>query len=190
MRVSIAPLGDYTIRLSTRLHVGAVARVEGPFGHFCKVRGPQTWIAAGIGITPFAAMAGTLDPRDGPVTLIYSVRSCAKAAHLDELQQIASANPNFTLILRETAMEGRLDADIVAAMIGDATTQTVLFCGPAGLRDGLRQGLGRHGFSARRFRYEMFELRTGVGLKALSLFLAERAVPAVQAARARRSASR
>ena len=117
LRMSIAPLGDYTNRLRSRLTVGAKARVEGPFGHFGVARGPQVWVAAGIGITPFAAMAPTLGPEDGPVTLIYSVRERARAAHLAELEAVAAANLNFRLVLQGDR-EGRASERGVRAGTG------------------------------------------------------------------------
>ena len=174
LRISVAPLGDYTRRLMSRIAVGIDAHVEGPFGDFTLPRGPQVWVAAGIGITPFAAMAGTLTPDDGPVVLIYSVRNRSKAAHLSELEADAKANPGFTLILRETANEGRLDADVVLGHLDDLKGTTVLYCGPVDLRKTLQQGLRRAGLPVRRFRYEAFEIRTGVGLRYLFRYLTDR----------------
>lgn len=175
LRMSIAPLGDYTIRLMSRLKAGAEARVEGPFGDFTKPRGPQIWVAAGIGITPFAAMAGTLSPDDGPVTLLYTVKERSKAAHLDALEAVAAAHPNFDLVLRETAKEGRIDASTVADLAGDLKGRHVLYCGPAALRKALWEGLKDRGLSVRRFRYELFEIRTGIGLQRLFKYLTDRA---------------
>ena len=172
--MSIGPLGDYTIRLMSRLEVGASARVEGPFGDFALARGAQTWVAAGIGITPFAAMAGTLKPDSGPVTLFYSVKDRSKAAHLSELEEIAAGNPNFELVLRETSSEARLNADVIVDKIGDFKGKHVLYCGPAALRDVLWEGLRKHGLSARRFHFELFEIRTGVGLDKLFDYLVNR----------------
>lgn len=170
LRVTVAPLGDYTIRLMSRLEVGAAARVEGPFGHFRKTKGPQVWVAAGIGITPFAAMAGALQSGDGPVTLIYSVRDKTKAAHLDELEQ-AERDGKLRLILRETSREGRLGAADVVELTGGLDKKHVHYCGPVALRDALWNGLRSHGLSARRFRYELFEIRTGIGLGLLFDYL-------------------
>lgn len=176
LRMSVAPLGDYTHRLMSRLEVGAQARVEGPFGDFHKARGPQIWIAAGIGITPFAAMAGTLCPEDGPITLIYSIRDRTKAAHFDELEAVAQRHPNLRLILRETATEGRLDTAAIVGIAGDLSKTHVLFCGPAPLRDVLRKGLRQQGVPARRFRFELFEIRTGVGMRKLLKYLTSRSL--------------
>ena len=173
LRMTIAPLGDYTIRLMSRLQVDATARVEGPFGHFASVKGPQIWVAAGIGITPFAAMAGTLQPEDGPVTLLYSVRDRSKAAHLDELESASQAG-NLNLILRETSKDGRVSAPDIRDLAENLSDTHVLYCGPAALRDALWSGLKDHGMSARRFRYELFEIRTGIGLKRLLDYLTSR----------------
>lgn len=170
LRMTIAPLGDYTIRLMSRLKVGAEARVEGPFGHFGTARGEQIWVAAGIGITPFAAMAGALRPQDGPITLIYSVRDASKAVHLHELKQ-AEREGKLSLILRESAVDGRLTANDVLDIAGDLSKKSVLYCGPVPLREALWQGLKDNGLTARRFRYEHFEIRTGVGLGLLYEYL-------------------
>jgi len=177
LRMSIAPLGDYTVRLMRRLTEATAARVEGPFGDFKIARGPQVWVAAGIGITPFAAMAGALGPEDGPVTLIYSVRERAIAAHLAELEAVAERLPNLRLVVRETSRQGRLDADAVAAITGDLKGVHVLYCGPAPLRDALGVGLRKHGLSPRRFHYELFEIRTGIGMKRLLEYLTKTTGP-------------
>ena len=177
LRMTIGPLGDYTIRLMSRLQVGAEARVEGPFGDFGMARGPQVWVAAGIGITPFAAMAGSIGPKDGPVTLIYSVRSRSQAAHIEELEAIADGNDNFTLVLRETSDQGRLTPADVAEAAGNLKKAHVLYCGPSALREAIWSGLKRQGLSARRFHYERFEIRTGVGLETLFRWLLDRAGP-------------
>ncbi len=175
LRMTIGPLGDYTIRLMSRLQVGADARVEGPFGDFKVARGPQVWVAAGIGITPFAAMAGSITSTDAPVTLIYSVRERSQAAHLDELQATADRIENFTLIVRETSREGRLKPEEVAGYAGNLKKTHVLYCGPAALRKAIWQVLKAQGLPARKFHYERFEIRTGIGLDYLFRRLVDRA---------------
>ncbi len=175
LRMTIGPLGDYTIRLMSRLEVGTTAQVEGPFGEFALARGPQTWVAAGIGITPFAAMAGSLSADSGPVKLIYSIKDRSKAVHLEELENIANANPNFTLTLWETSKQGRLNAELIAAQSESLKDKHVLYCGPSALRDSLIKELPNHGLSRRRFHYELFEIRTGIGLQMLFNYLIKRA---------------
>lgn len=174
IRMTIGPLGDYTMRLISRLEVGATARVEGPFGDFKIARGSQIWIAAGIGITPFAAMAGSLQSDEGPVTLYYTVKSRQKAAHLEDLESIASSHPNFQLVLRESSIEGRLSAAQIIDGEGSLKNKHVLYCGPAILRKALWEGMRDHGLSARRFHYELFEIRTGIGLNYLFNYIVNR----------------
>lgn len=176
LRMSIGPLGDYTIRLMSRLKVGAEARVEGPFGDFNMPRGNQIWVAAGIGITPFAAMAGTVTADSGPITLFYSVRDRQKAAHLQELEAVAVKHPNFQFVLHETGKVGRMTAATITERVGtDLKKMHVLYCGPSELRIALWERLREHGLVLRRFRYEAFEIRTGIGLHKLFNFILERA---------------
>lgn len=145
-------------------------RIEGPYGHFgARLQGPQVWVAAGIGVTPFVALAGALEQGHGPVTLMYSVRDTDHAPHLAELQQIAQEKAQFTLIVWETAQTGRLTPEAIVAQAGDGLSATrVLFCGPVDMRRSLQAGLAAHGVTGRRFQYEEFEIRTGLGLRRIA----------------------
>ena len=176
LRMSIGPLGDYTIRLMSRLETGADARVEGAFGDFTMPKGHQIWVAAGIGITPFAAMAGTIKAEDGPITLFYSVKDRSRAAHLHELETVAEQHENFQLILRETSTEGRLQPSDVIDHSGSLKGKHVLYCGPGTFRKALWEHLRNHQLSARRFHYELFEIRTGIGLDYLFKFILDRSL--------------
>ena len=155
--------------------VRAQAKVEGPFGDFGLARGPQIWVAAGIGITPFAAIAGTIKAEDGPITLFYSTKYRKNAAHLEELEAAAAKHPNFQLVVRETKVEGRLTPDIIIDRVGNLKGKHVLYCGPATLRKTLWEALRVHGLTARRFHYELFEIRTGIGLNYLFNYILSRA---------------
>lgn len=170
LRVSVAPLGDDTHRFAQRLKSGTRAQIEGPFGRFERPhRAPrELWIAGGIGITPFLAWAGAKQDAT-PVDLIYCVREASQAAHLEELRQLAEAAPNLTLHIHESARSGRLTAESALQLTGaDVSDLTVSFCGPAAMRLSLAQAFGRLGLSGTKFRYELFEIRTGLGLRALS----------------------
>lgn len=170
LQVTIAPLGDLTTRLSRALAVGQSVRVEGPFGRFGQgAPRPQVWIGAGIGMTPFLALSQALAPNDPPVTLIYCVKQRADAPHLDRLEKIAAAKSNLTLVLWESAHNGRLTAAQVAQTVGDTLGQArVSFCGPSQMRRDLGAGLSAYGVSPRDYHYEMFEIRTGIGLRRLA----------------------
>ena len=171
LRVTIKALGDFTTRLPQVLEVGQDVRVQGPFGRFRQSQGrPQVWVAGGIGITPFLTWAAALRPDAADVHLFYCVKSRAAAPHLDEIEAMAAAQANLHLHVFSSAEGRRLSATMMAETVGAAAlgTAKVAFCGPVGLRRALQVGLRRYGVTPRRFHYEEFEFRTGVGLKRLA----------------------
>ncbi|MGC3939563.1 ferredoxin reductase family protein [Roseobacter sp. EG26] len=171
LRVTVKALGDFTSNLHNELDVGQEVHVQGPFGRFrLSNRGPEIWIAGGIGITPFLAWCDALDTHSDPVHLIYCVRSPQDAPHLTEVQALADEKPNLTLHVIFSYEGKRLSADLIANMVGtDLSQMKVSFCGPVALRRSLQTGLLRYGVTARRFHFEEFEFRTGVGLRRLAL---------------------
>ena len=170
LRVTVAPLGDLTARVSRALQEGQAVRVDGPYGRFGRTgRGPQLWIGAGVGITPFVALAEALDPSAAPVTLIFTFRGRDAAPHLAALEALAAEKPNLTLIPWDSSDRGRLDtAGIADAVGGDLSVCHVRFCGPVPMRRALGQKLAALGVPARRFHYEAFEIRTGLGLRRIA----------------------
>ncbi len=176
LRVTIKPLGDFTTGLASHLAAGQAVRLQGPFGRFRQApRGPQVWIAAGIGITPFLAWAAALSDDAPPVHLFYCYRNADEAPHLDEIAALAAQKPNLHLHAYVSADGDRLTPQAVANIVGSALgTATVAYCGPVTLRRTLEAGLKRHGVTAKRFHYEEFEFRTGVGLKRLAAWIMDR----------------
>ncbi len=175
LRVTIKALGDFTSRLEGRLEVGQPVSIQGPFGRFrLSGKGSEVWIAGGIGITPFLAWADALDPNGGTVDLFYCVKSTASTPHLAELEALAKAKPNLRLHLIASTEGKRLSAEMIAETVeGDLARSKVSFCGPVSLRNALQTGLLRFGVSRRRFHYEEFEFRTGIGLKGLATWVWE-----------------
>ena len=170
LRFTIKPLGDYTHRLTPLLKEGTAARLSPAFGHFGRRNLDLTeiWIAGGIGVTPFAAFAQELDGSSGQVHFFYSVAGKAEAAHLEEFERTASKLPNFHLHLIETRSEGRLTAKQIETAIGGGVSNCIAyFCGPEAMRQSLRNGLLERGLPSNRFRYEEFEIRSGIGLRKL-----------------------
>jgi predicted ferric reductase len=157
--------------------VGAKARVEGPFGRFERnsKSAQEIWIAAGIGITPFVAWAEALTSSDKPVVLFYCIKDQAQAAHLDELTEIAKKLPNFTLQVHQSKKQGRIDAGTIANAVSDISNANVYFCGPKGLRNMLVKELGKLGVNSRKFHFEEFEIRSGIGLRKLATWVLIRA---------------
>ena len=179
LRVSIKPLGDFTAGLGKALEVDQEVRIQGPFGRFkLSGKGPEVWVAGGIGVTPFLAWARALAPEAGPVDMFYAVRSRAAAPHLDELQSLADEKPNLRLHVVATSEGQRLSTEMIARMVAvELTGAKVAFCGPVGLRNALQKGLRRHGVTPRDFHFEEFEFRTGIGLKRLAAWILRRKLP-------------
>ena len=180
LRFSIKPLGDFTRRLGPGLAVGQAVRISGPHGRFLQQRrkGPDVWIAGGIGVAPFVAWAGTLANDAGPIHMFYCVRGLASAAHLDELQATAARVPGFRLHLIDSSSGARLTAAQIAQVVGGGLAEAhVSFCGPKAMRNDLRRDLVALGLKGRRFHDEEFEIRTGIG------FLERLVVRGVAAAR-------
>jgi predicted ferric reductase len=178
LRVTVKALGDFTTRLEGSVKVGHRVSIQGPFGRFrLSGKSPEVWIAGGIGITPFLAWAHALDPEGATVDLFYCVRSRSNAPHLAELEAVAKAKPNLRLHLIASTEGQRLSADIIAETVkGDLAQSKVSFCGPVLLRGALQTGLRRFGVTSRRFHFEEFEFRTGIGLKYLAAWIWERRV--------------
>ena len=179
IRLSVARLGDFTTQLHQGLKPDSTVTLEGPYGHFeRRNRGgahQSLWVGAGVGITPFLAWAGALKEGDDPAHLVYCVPSEDKAAHLDELKALAAEKDNLTLHLHTSKSQGRVDADALMAKTGlTGHNLTVAFCGPKPMRLALKEGFARLGVTGRRFQYEEFEIRTGVGLRRLAALLFDR----------------
>ena len=179
LRVTVKPLGDFTSSLAAALEIGQLVQVQGPFGRFrMSPKKRQVWVAGGIGITPFLAWAEALDQSAQPVDLFFCVRSRAEAPHLDEIEAYARNLTNFNLHLIVSGEGQRLTADMIANTIGpEVSGAKVSFCGPVALRESLSNGLKHHGISKRRFQYEEFEFRTGIGLEKLAKWVLEKRLP-------------
>ncbi|MBB5515517.1 putative ferric reductase [Rubricella aquisinus] len=178
LRVTVKALGDFTGRLGARVAPGQRVTLQGPYGRFTRRgSGPQVWIAGGIGITPFLTWAAALKPDIGPVHLFYCVKDRAMAPHLAEVEALARSLPNLTLHLVVSGEGARLTGAYIAEKAGFRLSKAhVAFCGPVSLREALKPSLARRGVSRRRFAYEEFEFRTGIGLDRLAAWLWRRAL--------------
>lgn len=155
LRFGIKNLGDFTNSLG-QLKVGAIAHIEGPYGYFSfsKISGKkQTWIAGGIGITPFLAMAQSL-PVGYEVNLYYCVKNAAEAVFLDELLKIADSNPRFNV----TAYFSDSTGPIKVGKIYTPTVEEYLLCGPVGMMQSLNRNLIAVGVPKKSIHYEEFAL--------------------------------
>ncbi len=163
LRFAIKPLGDFTKRLRETLAVGDRLLVEGGYGRFNHSRGgtSQVWLAGGIGITPFLAMAQGLKPDEKrKIHLVHCVRDGDEAVEAEMLRQKAGEIPNFSFRLHDSKADGRIDAEKLAAGAPfDLAGCDLWFCGPPPLREAILAGLAKGGKKPGRVEFERFEFR-------------------------------
>lgn len=159
LRFSIKQLGDYTIALS-EVTKGQKIKVDGPYGTFSNkiIKNPrQIWIAGGIGVTPFLAMAEGLD-NSQQIDLYYSVKTKNDAVYLDELRKDAKKHPNLRIIPFSTDKYGYLNADIILKNSKNIDKAMYMICGPTAMMKSLRQQLKAKGVSNKQIHTEEFAL--------------------------------
>jgi predicted ferric reductase len=163
VRFAIKPLGDYTKALRETVAVGDALTLEGGYGHFNHKRGgrKQIWLAGGIGVTPFLAMASRLKGDEGQdIHMVYCVRDGAEAIGLETFRAQAEKLENFNFVLHNSAIDGRFDATkLVAGISMNPAEADLWFCGPPPLRLAIEKGLKELGKAPRRVEFERFEFR-------------------------------
>lgn len=160
----IQPAGDFTKRLRDVLQPGDTLQIEGGYGRFDFQRGGQRqiWLAGGIGITPFLAMAEAYarSSSDRQVVLIHAVRSSDLGIGTDRLHEIANMHSGFTFYLHDSATQGRLDAAKIAALLPFSPQEAELFfCGPKVLRHSIASQWAKTGKTPKTVHFEEFEFR-------------------------------
>ena len=160
VRITAKALGDFTRALPS-LEPGCRVRLEGPFGSFCLRRDltqPQTWIAGGIGITPFLSWARSLD---APIEadLYYCTPGAEQHHFLAELFEIAERYPKFKVIPMRKNSLGRLSVSDVEAVNPRVARGHVFMCGPPSLIDNLSAGFIDKGVPPHHIHSEAFDFR-------------------------------
>ena len=172
LEFTIRPVGDGTNRLVAALLEGSEVRVSGPHGRFSprRTKDTQIWIAAGVGITPFVAMAEALGPVGPPVELLDCVRDRTSAPHLDHLEALAASKPRLRVTVFDASRGQRLTPPAALGHAsGQASKAHVFFCGPVAMREAFRRSLLSLGVRRSRFHYEAFEMRSGLGISKYAL---------------------
>ena len=160
LRLAIKRFGDFTSSMM-RLGAGYEAQLEGPFGCFClrsDSAHSQTWIAGGIGITPFLSWARSMD-RSIPADLYYCTPGAEHAHFLDELYDIADRYPTFRVIPMRKRSLGHLTVSDIEAVNPNLSHGHVFICGPPVLIDNLTTGLVTRGVPPHRIHSEAFDFR-------------------------------
>jgi predicted ferric reductase len=160
LRIAVKRLGDFTGSMMN-LRPGSQVQLEGPFGSFClrsDPAHPQTWIAGGIGITPFLSWARSLDSSMA-VDLYYCTPGPEQAHFLDELFEIADRYPAFRVIPMRKRSLGHLTVSDIEAVNPNLSRGRVFICGPPLMIDNLTTGLATRGVPADRIHSEAFDFR-------------------------------
>ena len=160
LRFAVKRFGDFTGSMM-KLRPGSQAQLEGPFGCFylrSDRAHPQTWIAGGIGITPFLSWARSLD-RSMPADLYYCMPGPEQAHFLDELYDIADRHPTFRVIPMRKRSLGHLTVSDLEAVNPKLSQGQVFICGPPLMIDNLTTGLATRGVPPHRIHSESFDFR-------------------------------
>lgn len=127
--------------------LGTPVSIFGPAGDFTLGTDPTpvTFIAGGIGITPFRSMLrdAAARGRSGPITLIYSGRTLEGTPYHEELAGLAQTYPAFRYIPTITEAEKSplpwagerrfVTAEFLRDYIGDMLAPIFYLAGPPGL---------------------------------------------------------
>lgn len=149
-----------------RLTPGTRINVEGPAGRFVlpsvPASTPLLMIGGGTGIAPLRSMIRQAlhDGHRGPVALVYSSRSPAEFAYLEEFRQLANEK-RLSLVLTLTGpaddwahSRGRAGAAHLTDVVKPGTLAFV--CGPPAMVEDVRSALVSLGVEQARVRTEAY----------------------------------
>lgn len=154
-------LGDHTSRLRETLKTDMPVTVEGPYGcfDFDDPQPRQIWVAGGIGITPFVARLKELakTPGEKLIDLFYATSNDDQAV-INKLTADALA-AGVKLHVLVSGRDKRLDYAGVCQAVPEWKAASVWFCGPSGFGFSLRKDFLAHGFLAKHYHQELFQMR-------------------------------
>ena len=180
LRFSIKALGDFTNKLSDFASIDSDVLISHPYGHFTQSRAKKSniWVAGGIGITPFLSWAQDLTELAEPIHLFYCVKNQGLAPHIEEIQRISDHLDNFYLHLIESNKNSRLDMDMILQKSQiNPKGMDIAFCGPKAMRKTLYTQYRQNGGRLSHFRFEEFEMRSGIGIVSFIKWVFNKAQP-------------
>jgi ferredoxin-NADP reductase len=147
------------------LPIGARLRIDGPAGvmvlHEDESR-PAVFLAGGIGITPFLAMARDAAARllRHQIVLFYSNRRPKDAAFLDELKRMQNRNFRLVATMTEapdwTGEKRFISRELLAEHLPDLRAPVYYFAGPPAMTMAMQGMLSDLGVSEDEMRSEEF----------------------------------
>ena len=151
--------------------LGTIIRIDGPNGEMVlheDAARPTVFLAGGIGITPFLAMARHAANERLPhcLYLFYSNRRPEDAAFLAELQKMERLNPNYRLIAtmaepeksaqRWSGETGFIRREMLERHLADVTRPMYYFAGPPAMNMAMQKMLEDIGITEQAMRSEEF----------------------------------
>ena len=165
LSITMKALGSYT-KLLTQMQAGLAGAnvvVEGAYGrfNFRNFKNPrQVWVAGGIGITPFLAMARDLGTLPCAIDLYYSVRNETELVDFNVLQQVGNpvTGQNFRVIPFVSSKQGYLTAKFINETSGGLLDKDILLCGPPSMMKSLKTQMGTLGVKKSQIHSEEFSM--------------------------------
>lgn len=183
--IASSPNTKGSIMIATRMRDSAFKKSirEAPLGTKVKVQGPMgsftlhedasraaVFLAGGIGITPFRSIIewATQEKLQQQITLFYSNKTPSAAAFIQELEDWAKQNRNFSFIPTITEAEakesrgwkyetGRIDEAMIRRRVKDLSAPIYYIAGPPQMVTALLALLQGMGISEQNIRHEEFE---------------------------------
>ena len=137
----------------------------GDFYYTPDMEGPVVLIAGGIGLTPLMSIIRAIAESDDstPATLIYSVSAPSEILFRQDLEEIASRNPDINLVFTTTrpgeeewsGRTGRIDAELLRQT--QVSSGSLFFiCGPPDMIRDVIGMLVNFGVPGSRIKYEQW----------------------------------
>jgi ferredoxin-NADP reductase len=163
--------GEVSPYLTDEVRPGDHLELRGPIGGYftwtATLPGPVQLVAGGSGMVPFMAMLRhrAHSPTRSPVRLLYSSRTRDTIIYREELERLATEDPQLEVIhtlTREwppdwTGPRGRVDLEMLrASAFGPPQEPRMYVCGPTPFVESVANGLVRLGHPPERIKTERF----------------------------------
>ena len=165
------PAGTISNRLHDSMEAGDVIDIAPPSGEFtldttAETSRPLVLLSGGVGITPILSMlhAAVQQNTDRKIVFIHAARNRSVHAFADEVQQLASENPNVTVHFRlgeaddpvpGLISKGFIDLSLIEQLVGTPDSD-FYFCGPKPFMDSISKTLTGWNVPESQIRFEDF----------------------------------
>jgi glycine betaine catabolism B len=161
------PPGLVSNWLNDNLQVGDRIKLNGPSGKFTCFTYPAPkllFLSAGSGITPMMGMSRWIydTGADCDVVFFHSARTANDVIFRDELELLATRQPNFHLAISLTGksssmgLKGRLSPAMLEVICPDFRDRMVFVCGSSSFMDSSKQMLTELDFPMANYHQESF----------------------------------